>query len=125
VFGVSLGAHPLALLAPGAAIALAAAGFGLIVASAGRTRDAVLPVGAIVIMTMAAMGGCWWPIDFEPQWMQTVALALPTTWAMRAFNDLMIRGLPASSAILPTAVNLGFGILYAATGALLARRRFA
>jgi ABC-type multidrug transport system permease subunit len=78
-----------------------------------------------VIMTMAAMGGCWWPIDFEPPWMQTAALALPTTWAMRAFNDLMIRGLPPSSAALPTAVNAGFGILYAATGALLARRRLA
>jgi hypothetical protein len=50
---------------------------------------------------------------------------LPTTWAMRAFNDLMIRGLPASAAALPTAVNLGFGILYAATGAALTRRRFA
>jgi hypothetical protein len=57
--------------------------------------------------------------------MQTLALALPTTWAMRAFNDLMIRGLPASAAALPTAVNLGFGILYAATGAALTRRRFA
>jgi ABC-2 family transporter len=124
-FGISLGAHPIALLAPAAAIAFAAAGFGLIVAAAGRTRDAVLPVGAIVIMTMAAMGGCWWPIDFEPPWMQTLALALPTTWAMRAFNDLMIRGLPASAAALPTAVNLGFGILYAATGAALTRRRFA
>ncbi len=124
-FGMSLGPHPVALLAPAAAIAFAAAGFGLIVASAGRTRDAVLPIGAIVIMTMAAMGGCWWPIDFEPAWMQTVALVLPTTWAMRAFNDLMIRDLPASAAALPTAVNLGFGILYAATGAALARRRFA
>lgn len=125
VFDMSLGPHPLALLAPAAAVAFAAAGFGLIVASVGHSRDAVLPLGAILIMTMAAMGGCWWPIDFEPHWMQTVALALPTTWAMRAFNDLMIRNLPASVVALPTAVNLGFGILYAASGAALARRRFA
>jgi hypothetical protein len=124
-FDMALGPHPAALLAPAAAVAFAAAGFGLIVASVGRSRDAVLPLGAILIMTMAAMGGCWWPLDFEPPWMQTVALALPTTWAMRAFNDLMIRDLPASAAALPTLVNLGFGILYAAIGAALARRRFA
>ncbi len=125
MFGVSLGLNPAALLVPCAAISFAAAGFGLLVAGAGRTRDAVLPVGAMVIMTMAAIGGCWWPIDFEPQLMRTFALGLPTTWAMQAFNDLMIRGLPVSAALVPSAVNVGFGILYAAVGVRIARRRFA
>ncbi len=124
LFGISLGRTPAALMLPAAAIAFAGAAFGLIVAGVGKTRDAVLPVGAIVIMTMAAIGGCWWPIDFEPAWMQQVALALPTTWAMRAFNDLMIRDLAASSAIVPSAVNFGFGIVYSVIGVAIARRRF-
>ncbi len=124
LFGISLGRTPAALMMPAAAIAFAGAAFGLIVAGVGRTRDAVLPVGAIVIMTMAAIGGCWWPIDFEPAWMQHVALALPTTWAMRAFNDLMIRNLAASSALVPAAVNFGFGIIYTVVGVAVARRRF-
>jgi ABC-2 type transport system permease protein len=124
LFGISLGRTPAALMMPAAAVAFAGAAFGLIVAGIGRTRDAVLPVGAIVIMTMAAIGGCWWPIDFEPAWMQQVALALPTTWAMRAFNDLMIRNLAASSALIPSAVNFGFGIIYTVVGVAIARRRF-
>ncbi len=124
LFGISLGRTPAALMMPAAAIAFAGAAFGLIVAGIGRTRDAVLPVGAIVIMTMAAIGGCWWPMDLEPAWMQQLALALPTTWAMRAFNDLMIRNLAASSAILPAAVNFGFGIIYTVVGVAIARRRF-
>jgi len=124
LFGISLGSAPAALLMPASAIAFAGAAFGLVVAGIGRTRDAVLPVGAIVIMTMAAIGGCWWPIDFEPAWMQHLALALPTTWAMRAFNDLMIRHLAASSAIVPTLVNFGFGICYTIVGVAIARRRF-
>lgn len=124
LFGISLGRTPAALIMPAAAIAFAGAAFGLIVAGVGKTRDAVLPVGAIVIMTMAAIGGCWWPIDFEPAWMQQVALALPTTWAMHAFNDLMIRNLPASSAVIPAAVNFGFGIIYTVIGVAIARRRF-
>jgi ABC-2 type transport system permease protein len=114
---MSLGAYPAALLLPSAAIAFACRGFGLIVASVGETRDAVLPLGTILIMTMATMGGCWWPLEFEPQWMQRAALALPRTWAMGAFNDLMIRGLPPQSAVIPTAVNLSFGMLYAAASA--------
>ena len=124
LFGISLGRTPAALMMPAAAVAFAGAAFGLIVAGVGKTRDAVLPVGAIVIMTMAAIGGCWWPIDFEPAWMQQVALALPTTWAMRAFNDLMIRNLAASSAVIPAAVNFGFGIIYSVIGVAIARRRF-
>ena len=124
LFGISLGRTPAALMIPAAAIAFAGAAFGLIVAGVGRTRDAILPVGAIVIMTMAAIGGCWWPIDLEPAWMQQLALALPTTWAMRAFNDLMIRNLAASSALFPAAVNFGFGIIYTVVGVAIARRRF-
>jgi ABC-type Na+ efflux pump permease subunit len=124
LFGISLGRTPVALMLPAAAVAFAGAAFGLIVAGIGKTRDAVLPVGAIVIMTMAAIGGCWWPIDFEPAWMQQVALALPTTWAMRAFNDLMIRNLDASSALIPSAVNFGFGIIYSVIGVAIARWRF-
>jgi ABC-type multidrug transport system permease subunit len=124
MFGISLGRTPAALMIPAAAIAFAGAAFGLVVAGLGRTRDAVLPVGAIVIMTMAAIGGCWWPIDFEPAWMQHIALAMPTTWAMHAFNDLMIRKLTAGSAVVPSAVNFGFGIIYTVVGVAIARRRF-
>jgi len=124
LFGMSLGRAPAVLLAPCAAIAFAGAGFGLLVAGLGRTREAVFPVGALVIMTMAAVGGCWWPIDFEPSWMRTLALSLPTTWAMQAFNDLIIRELPAGSSLVPSAVNLGFGVLYALAGAEIVRRRF-
>ncbi|MGH7863881.1 MAG: ABC transporter permease [Candidatus Binataceae bacterium] len=124
LFGMSLGVAPAALLLPSAAVAFAGAAFGLVVAGVARTRDAVLPVGTIVIMTMAAIGGCWWPLDFEPQWMQSAALAVPTTWAMQSYNDLMIRELPASSALWPSAVNLAFGLAYTAIGIFLLRWRF-
>jgi ABC-2 type transport system permease protein len=108
---------------PAAAIAFAGSAFGLIVAGVARTREAVLPIGAIVIMTMSAVGGCWWPLDFEPRWMQTVALALPTTWSMQAFNDLMIRHLGAASAAIPSLINFGFGLVYMMVGMLIVRRR--
>ncbi len=124
LFDVSLGSAPLALMLPAAAIAFAGAGFGLVVAGIGGTRDAVLPVGAIVIMTMAAVGGCWWPIDFEPHWMRVIAVGLPTTWTMQAFNDLIIRRLPAETALIPSLVVAGFGLVYLAAGVALSNRRF-
>jgi ABC-2 type transport system permease protein len=122
LFGISLGAAPWALLMPTASIAFAGAAFGLMVAGAG-SRDSVLPIGAIVIMTVAAIGGCWWPIVFEPPWMRIVALAVPTTWTMQAYNDLMIRGLPAISAVVPSLINVGFGLVYMTVGLFVVRRR--
>jgi len=122
-FGVSLGPQPWALLLPTIGIVFAGTAFGLIVAAVTSSREAVLPVVSIVIVTMAAVGGCWWPIDLEPRWMRSVALAFPTTWAMDAFNDLMIRRRDVTAALLPTAVMVVYGLLYLVVGLLLFERQ--
>ena len=125
LFRVSLGPQPWALLLPIGGIVFAGTAFGLIIAGLARSRDAVLPLAAIVIVSMAAIGGCWWPIDLEPRWMREVALAFPTTWAMEAFNDLMIRGRAVEAAFKPTAVLFGYGLAYLVIGLWLFRRRIA
>src|SRR5262249_1862052 len=63
LFGISLGPGPWLLLLPTAGIVFAGTAFGLVVAALATSREAVLPVGSVVIVTMAAVGGCWWPID--------------------------------------------------------------
>ncbi len=55
--------------------------------------------------------------------MRSLALALPTTWAMAAYNDLMIRRQPFVAALRPTAVLLAHGTLYLAIGLWLFARR--
>jgi ABC-2 type transport system permease protein len=121
-FGVSLGPAPWALSLPTAGIVFAGTAFGLVVAALAPTREAVLPLGSIVIMTMAAVGGCWWPIDLEPAWMRRAALAFPTTWAMEAYNDLMIRRQPVGAVLVATAVLFAYGAAYLALGLVLFRR---
>jgi ABC-type multidrug transport system permease subunit len=63
-------------------------------------------------MVMAALGGCWWPGEVMPPWMQTVALALPTAWAMKAFHALISFGYGVSEVLIPSLVLLGFGLLF-------------
>ena len=122
-FGVSLGPEPWALGLPIVGIAAAGASFGLVVAGLARSREAVLPLGSIAILTMAAAGGCWWPIDLEPPWMHSVARAFPTFWAMDAFNDLMIRRQTGSAVITATLVLLAYAAGYLVLGLLLFRSR--
>jgi ABC-type multidrug transport system permease subunit len=116
LFGISLGREPLALLLPTIGISFAAAGLGLIVPAVARSHDGVMPLGVMISMAMAAIGGCWWPLDFEPSWMRAIARWLPTTWTMHAYNDLMIRGTAWPSVLRPFAITMALGGAYVATG---------
>jgi ABC-type multidrug transport system permease subunit len=116
LFGITLGQRPLALLIPTIGISFAAAALGLVVASISPAHDSVMPLGVTVSMAMAAIGGCWWPLDFEPSWMRALANWMPTTWTMQAFNDLMIRNQPMSATLWPLAATLGLGTIFLAAG---------
>lgn len=122
LFGISLGRSPAMLLLPTAAIAFSATAFGLVIAVIAGSRDSVLPLGSVGAMTMSAVGGCWWPLNFEPAWMRTAAQWIPTTWTMRAYNDLMIRGLPPAQALKPTLITFGLGLAFLCLGMLGATR---
>jgi ABC-type multidrug transport system permease subunit len=124
MFGVSLGRNPSMLLLPAAAISFAAAAFGLIIACIARTHDSVMPFGAVAAMAMSAIGGCWWPLDFEPSWMRAFAQFLPTTWTMLAFNNLMIRNLPPASALWPSCATIVLGLAFLAVGLFGASRLY-
>lgn len=53
---------------------------------------------------LAALGGCWWPIEVTPAWMQSLAGFLPTGIAMDALRRLVNFGLPPGSAAFHVAV---------------------
>lgn len=122
-FGVSVGPQPAALLLPSAGIVFVGTAFGVLVAGLSPTRDSVMPLGAIAIVTMCAVGGCWWPIDLEPRWMRDVAQWFPTTWAMTGFKDLMMRRQTVEAALQPTAILFVFGLVFLAAGLVLFRWR--
>jgi ABC-2 type transport system permease protein len=118
LFGISLGRSPFALFIPTVGISFAAAALGLVVASIASAHDSVMPLGVTISMAMAAIGGCWWPLDFEPGWMRELARWMPTTWTMQAFNDLMIRHQAPSAALRPLAATMGIGMIFLGAGLL-------
>lgn len=124
LFGISLGRNPVALFLPAIAISFAAAAFGLVIACLARTHDSVMPIGAVCAMAMSAVGGCWWPLSFEPSWLRAIGLLMPTTWTMQAFNDLMIRNLAPSDVLIPSAATIGLGLLFVTIGLIGASRLY-
>ena len=123
VFDVSLGRSLVGLALLIGVASFASAGMGLLFAGAAPGRESVLPLGTMAIVAMAAVGGCWWPISMEPPWLQSVAHAFPTAWAMGGFNDLMLRNRGVSDLMPAIGVLLTFGLLFSASGSVLFWRR--
>ena len=86
------------------------ASLALLVGNLGRSQNQTAGIGVLGTMMMAALGGCWWPIEIAPAWMQALAMGLPTGWCMDAIHKLVHFGDPAWSA-LPHVAALGAGAL--------------
>ncbi len=61
----------------------------LLLGSLARTDSQAANLGAFATMTLAALGGCWWPIEVAPAWMQQLQMFLPTGWTMDALHKLI------------------------------------
>lgn len=46
-------------------------------------------VARLLALTLAPIGGAWWPLEIVPDFMRTIAHISPIAWAMDAFYDLM------------------------------------
>ncbi len=82
---------------------------GIVLGNLVRTEGQAVGIGVLAANVLAALGGCWWPIEITRPWMQKLALFLPTGWAMDAMHKLVSFGAPASS-VLPH-----IGIMFAAS----------
>jgi ABC-type multidrug transport system permease subunit len=67
--------------------AMLCASVGLWLGSVGRSEGQVSGVGVLSANLLAGLGGCWWPIEIAPQWMQSLQKFLPTGWVMDALHQ--------------------------------------
>jgi ABC-type multidrug transport system permease subunit len=74
------------------------ASLALLLGNIARSAAQMAGMGVLATMTLASLGGCWWPIEVTPEWAQRVALVLPTGWTMDAMHRLISFGDPASAA---------------------------
>ncbi len=95
------------------------ASLGLYLGVLARTPGQAGGIGAGATNLLAALGGCWWPIEITPDWMQKLAAWVPTGWAMDALHKLVSFGEPASSVAPHATALLLASLLF---GALAARR---
>jgi ABC-type multidrug transport system permease subunit len=111
LFHVTLGAN-----LPGVILVLlvftwAAASLGVLVGSLINAEERIIGVCVLSSMMMAAIGGCWWPIEIAPPFAQRLALFVPTGWAVAGLHRLISFGSDISAIVPHVLVLAAFGLV--------------
>jgi ABC-2 type transport system permease protein len=117
---VNLGANLPAVTLTLLVYAWVAGSFGVLAGSLTVSHDRVIGICVLASLLMAALGGCWWPLEMGPPALKIFSLCLPTGWALQALHQLISFGSGFEAVLVPITVLLGFG----AAANLLAARFF-
>ncbi len=116
VLRLDWGQAPGALLLLLVSFALAATAMGAMLGTFITSEGQANGVSIMLGMVMALLGGCWYPLELFPAGVQTAVHVLPTTWAMRGFLDLIVRGGGVTEILPETGVLLAFAALFFTIG---------
>ncbi len=86
---------------------LAAVSFGMLITSFAKSLNQANGISTILILTMSAIGGSWFPVFLLPEWMQTISKTTITYWSVDGFLQVLWRHGDFSSIIINLAVLLG------------------
>ena len=110
--GVTI-SNPLGFAGVAVAFALLTASFGLFIAAFGKTPEAARGLAIFATLIMVMLGGAWVPSFMFPAWVQQVAMAVPTKWAIDGFDAMTWRGQGMDAALTSIGVQLAFAAVFA------------
>lgn len=111
VFHVNLGANLPAVTVTLLVFGWVAGSLGVLVGSVIGSEDRVVGICVLASLLMAALGGCWWPLEVGPPTLKTIALCTPTGWALKALHQVISFGSGFEAVVKPIAMLLGFGAI--------------
>jgi ABC-2 type transport system permease protein len=96
VFKLDFWSHIAGFVVMGTCTAVAVASFGMLLASACRTRAQLGALSTLVILIMSAIGGSMFPRFLMPEAMQKAGLLTINAWAIDGFTKVFWRDEPVS-----------------------------
>ncbi|MEN8906669.1 MAG: ABC transporter permease [Clostridiales bacterium] len=95
----------------GVIFSLVCVAFGVAVSSTVKDEKQLGIIISLSISPMCMLGGCFWPKDFMPEFLNNIGLFFPTSWIMEAFNKIL-SGEGIESVYNNIYVLLGFAVLF-------------
>ena len=111
-FGVDYLRQPWAILMMMVALALWAAGLGLLIGAISKKEDQVIVLSLVAMFIFAATGGAWFPLEVTGKTFATIGHFMPTAWAMDGFQNIVMRGLGFTSVLFPAGMLLVYTIVF-------------
>ncbi len=113
LLGVNFGNDPLALLLVMISYTLCITALTLALTTILKTESQAAGITLLVTLTLAPLGGAWWPLEIVPSWMATAGHISPVAWAMDAYRSLIFYNGGLGDVIVPIAVLLvAAGVLF-------------
>lgn len=92
--------------------AFTVAGITLFLGGIFRTTQQAESLAWLAGMVLAALGGCWWPLEIMPRAAQILGMVFPTYWAMQALHAVVTFGRGIEGILLPSLVLTAYGLFF-------------
>lgn len=92
LYGVDVFGHFGSLVLMCTAVAAACTGFGMLLAAISPSPQAAQSLATLLVITMSACGGAWFPISLMPEFMQHLAKFTLVYWAIEGFGAVLWAG---------------------------------
>lgn len=123
VFRLPVFDAPAALIAASLCTGFAATGFGVLLAVVCRSRKQLEGISVLVILTMSALGGSWFPLAIVPEWFRRIGHFTLNAWAMDAYQGIFWYGKGLAGIALELGVLFGIGLVTTVLASVLWQRR--
>jgi ABC-2 type transport system permease protein len=112
VLGMNFGEDPLALLLMVIIYTLSITALSFAIGAGLKNPSQASGLGLLLTLTLAPIGGAWWPMNISPQFMQIFGHISPIAWAMDGFTALTYNGAHLKDILLPMGVLLAMTIVF-------------
>jgi ABC-2 type transport system permease protein len=111
LLGMDFGRDPLALLLLAIAYTLSVTALSFAVGPGLKNPAQASGLGLLLTLTLAPLGGAWWPMSVSPRFMQIIGHVSPVAWAMDGFTALTYEGAHLADIWLQLVVLLGMTVV--------------
>jgi ABC-2 type transport system permease protein len=110
--GVDYLRQPIAILLVALAMALWVVSLGMLIGAISRDDSQSLIWSLMAMFVFTGLGGAWFPLEGTGKAFQTIGRLMPSQWAMRGFQNIIVRGQGIQSVWLPVGILLVYALAF-------------
>src|SRR5512143_87396 len=115
-FGVNYLREPLAILLVVIGLGLWIASLGLFISTLAKVEEQVVLFSMIAMFVFTALAGAWFALETTGPAFAAIGHLTPGAWAMDGFQNIVVRGLPFNSVLLPVGILIAYAIMFFGSG---------